>query len=259
MRRTTLRASLRALALCSLLPAIPALADLRFADEAPPERQISNMTDHAHVQIYGRISDADAKALPALISRVKQRTALRSADNQGRVQAFLNSPGGEILAAMRIGELLRTNDAIVWINGECSSACVFVFAGGVQRNLIRESRIGLHRPFFEQKFFAGLSSQQAQRQYGELIATSKSYLRSMGITDALFEDMLRVPSQQIQFVGRQYAEQVRLIGSDPAYEEWTRAKSVSELGPARLKARDEFLSCVNSGDSMERCKERHPF
>lgn len=217
------------------------------------------MSDYAHVQIYGRISEADAKALPPLLNRVKQRTTLRTADKQGLVQAYLNSPGGEILAAMRIGELLRANDAMVWINGECSSACVFVFAGGVERNLIRESRIGLHRPFFEQKFFAGLSSQQAQRRYAELIATSKSYLRSMGITDALFDDMLRVPSQQIQFVGRKYAEQVRLIGSDPAYAEWTRAKLASELGPARLKARDDFLSCVNAGDSAETCEKRHPY
>lgn len=259
MKRTALRAAVRALALCSLLLAIPALADLRFVDEAPPEKQTSSMTDYAHVQLFGKISEADAKALSPLIYRVKQRSALRSADEQGRVQVFLNSPGGEILAAMRIGELLRANDAMVWVNGECSSACVFVFAGGVERNLIRESRVGLHRPFFEQKFFAGLSSQQAQRRYGELIARCKSYMRSMGITDALFEDMLRVPSQKIQYVDRKYAEEVRLLGTDPAYEEWTRAKSVKELGPARLKARDGFLSCVNSGDSMERCKILHPF
>lgn len=260
MQHTTSRAAVRALALCSLLLAIPALADLRFVDEASREKKPTfHMSDFAHVQLFGKITEDDAKALVPLIYRVKQRSTFRSADEQGRVQVILNSPGGSVLAAMRIGELLRANDATVWVNGQCSSACIFVLAGGVERYLLNESQIGLHRPFFEQKFFAGLSSQEAQRRYGELVARSKSYLRSMGITDTLFEDMLRVPSQKIQFVDRKYAEEVRLLGNDPAYEEWTRAKSLKKLGPARLKARDDFLACVNSGDSHEKCKVLHPF
>ena len=146
------RAGLLALSLCGFLHTLTASADVRFVDEVPAETVRLNVRRHAHVELFGEISDDDAKTIGPLIDRVKERSAWRSSEGRAVVLAYLDSLGGSVLAAIKIGELLRANDAMVWVQGECSSACVFVLAGGVERNLILDSKIGLHRPFFEQKY-----------------------------------------------------------------------------------------------------------
>ena len=56
---------------------------------------------------------------------------------------LLNSPGGDGEAAMKIGRLLRSKKAQVFVIGRCESACVFVMAGGVVRAANADT-VGIH-------------------------------------------------------------------------------------------------------------------
>ncbi|MDP3620610.1 MAG: hypothetical protein Q8R65_01655 [Polynucleobacter sp.] len=57
---------------------------------------------------------------------------------------LLDSPGGDGMAAMQLGQLLRQANAHVVVTGECSSACIFVLAGGVVR-VAPSYSVGIHR------------------------------------------------------------------------------------------------------------------
>src|ERR1700690_3126536 len=58
----------------------------------------------------------------------------------------IDSPGGDVLAAIDIGRLMRKSHATVAINNndKCYSACVFVLAVAVDR--VVGGAVGIHRP-----------------------------------------------------------------------------------------------------------------
>ena len=46
---------------------------------------------------------------------------------------LINSPGGSLFEARRLGRYLRANGLRVGVDGLCISACVDVLAGGIER------------------------------------------------------------------------------------------------------------------------------
>lgn len=47
-------------------------------------------------------------------------------DQDGLRRVFLESPGGNVAEAMRIGDMIRENNFVTLVNGECASACAMV-------------------------------------------------------------------------------------------------------------------------------------
>lgn len=60
---------------------------------------------------------------------------------------YIASKGGNLEEAMRIGKIIRESQIPVWSGEECYSACVFIYASGVEREA--QGNIGLHRPYFD--------------------------------------------------------------------------------------------------------------
>lgn len=236
------------------------LAALCFAGNASAEVKFikgqlgmsPTVRDYPHILIYGKITDADVSSVKAFAPLVTS-----SAVNMGLL-VFLNSPGGDVVASIRIGTFLRDAKAITWIwpGDTCNSACVFLVAAGVKR--VVSAPLGLHRPTFESAMFAKLSAKDAEKLYGDLIVRSREYFRDMGIEDKLFSDMLRVPSQKLRMVDQAYAQEVKLFGDDPAHEEWERARDIQKYGLEHVKQWDLLLDCLNSGNSYDVCKEHDP-
>lgn len=82
-------------------------------------------------------------------------------------------------------------------------------------------------------------------------------MKEMGVSDQIFYDMLKVPSQNVNFVDRDYQEMTGLVGSDPALDEWKRAVFVKRHGEARVKAIDRMFDCYNKGVNPKICEERY--
>jgi hypothetical protein len=84
------------------------------------------------------------------ISKNSYSTILRQLPktNQDPIPAglivLLDSPGGDGIAAMQIGRLLRAEKAHVFVTGQCASACILVLASGVVRSAPAYS-VGIHR------------------------------------------------------------------------------------------------------------------
>jgi hypothetical protein len=138
----------------------------------------------------------------------------------------LNSAGGDVLAAMEIGDELRRQWALTAVDedGECVGACVFVLAAGVRRAPGSE-KVGIQRPHFDPKEFAGMSSDRAKQKYAALTKKAQTYLARMGMSNKLFQEMMQQPSDKVLVLNAGRLKALGLEGSYPAYEEWLRANS----------------------------------
>ena len=105
----------------------------------------------------------------------------------------LHSPGGNLLAGIRLGELIREQGAETIVGktvqmteaglenyemgepGICASACTFAFMGGVERSVGPGSQLGVHQ--FYSPGVADLSAQDAQ----ELAGVTLLHTINMGI------------------------------------------------------------------------------
>jgi hypothetical protein len=62
----------------------------------------------------------------------------------GRALVFLNSEGGNLVAALQIGEFIRLRGWVTFAPDECYSSCALIWLAGVNRLMIATSKIGFH-------------------------------------------------------------------------------------------------------------------
>jgi hypothetical protein len=168
-RRRTLVVAL----ICVLTLPGAARADFRF----------DNKTSTVH--ITGTIWDRDAGRLQTLI----EKTA------RGPRQFSLGSDGGDMLAAMRIGRLVRKLNAhtLVAARAKCHSACALIFIAGVERKNLGE--IGLHRPYLD------TDADQLQHHLPMLYSRVKDYVAEMGLDDSFYQKMMDTDSSTMAIYG----------------------------------------------------------
>lgn len=130
----------------------------------------------------------------------------------------------------------------------CYSACVLIFFGGTDRSISdnqddRQKRrnipvMGLHRPYYDLKYFSSLSPEKASKEYKRLEILVEEYLKEMGATGALMERMLRKASNDVELVtSKDFESFYRPV--EPFLEEFLLAKCGSDanqevLGPKEL-------------------------
>jgi hypothetical protein len=106
-----------------------------FVPANPARAATFASTDAATITITGTIELGDEQKFLA---------ALRFAPNFRKL--VVNSPGGSIFPAYRIGKGLRTGSYEVQVanDGECVSACTLLFAAAAERSAYSSSRIAVH-------------------------------------------------------------------------------------------------------------------
>jgi ATP-dependent protease ClpP protease subunit len=67
----------------------------------------------------------------------------------------LNSPGGRIEEAQRIGDLIKERELDTYVADSCLSACTIIFLSGKNRFVAQNAKIGFHQPNF-----AGLTDEE---------------------------------------------------------------------------------------------------
>lgn len=133
----------------------------------------------------------------------------------------ITSNGGNLEEAMRIGEVIRESHIPVWTGEECDSACVFIYASGVERDA--QGKIGLHRPYFDKLYFSNLTAMDAKKQYHELQLKSAEYLKNMEVSQTIIDRIFQTGSTEVDMLDKDAAN--KLFGSrSPFYEEWLTAK-----------------------------------
>ena len=170
-----------------------------------------------HLFISGKINKGDYE---------RALNAVNETYNHGEISDLfvqLDSPGGDVLEAMKIGSLVRKLKLTTMvIHGQCSSACVFILVAGAER-LAPSGVIGIHRPFFEKEYFSGLPADEAQNKYEKMTEATNGYLAEMGVAKELIEKMFRIPSNEV--VTLSFADVLKWISGSPAsLDEWLIAK-----------------------------------
>jgi hypothetical protein len=84
----------------------------------------------------GEIENGDAQRLQAVLEHT----------NVTGATIYLNSPGGLVIESLSIGAVIRQHrlGTVVATGSECASACVFVFIGGIVREVQPRGRLGVH-------------------------------------------------------------------------------------------------------------------
>jgi ATP-dependent protease ClpP protease subunit len=217
-----------------------------------------------------RVIEVKGSIRPDLVPQL--RSALETADPErypaGAV-LFLDSPGGDGLAAIEAGRLIRTARAHVFVRGRCSSACVFLLAAGVVRGAADLS-VGIHRPRLT-TFVKGIgvvdinpnSNPNAAKALEISDRRSEEYLREMGLPDTLFKAMLATPSDQVRKLTSAELAEFGLTGVDPGYAEMRAPGAAARYGIARdafsLRAPHVQQKCVTDGvvaQDFVRCYSR---
>lgn len=170
------------------------------------------------LQIKGSIT-------PKLIGQVKAAVAQVSGDPiPAGLIVLLDSPGGDGLAAIEIGRLLRQAQAHVFVTGSCASACVFIFMGGVVRQAL-SGALGIHRARLT-RLDRGTQkrvdvdhqrdlSAKARLQEGD--QKIRAYVQEMGILAQFSAAMNEVPPERMRWLSQAEGRDLGVIGFDPQY------------------------------------------
>ena len=159
---------------------------------------------------------------------------------------FLDSGGGDGVAAMEIGRLLRKAHAHIFVTGKCASACVFVLASGVVREF-RTLSVGIHQGKLtisnnDAKVIKEIDPESNPRLHKILArfeASARSYFSEMKISPEFFEAMQKIPSKEIHWIDDVELSELNLKGFDEEYLEARNALFFNR--PARLKVEREDL------------------
>jgi hypothetical protein len=89
--------------------------------------------DAQMVSIYGQIQPNDYDVFKAKAGQVS-----------GKVSVALHGPGGNLIAALQIGEYVRLKGWGTFVLDECYSACASIWLAGSPRIMTRQAKIGFH-------------------------------------------------------------------------------------------------------------------
>jgi uncharacterized protein YecT (DUF1311 family) len=90
------------------------------------------------IKATGAIVEGDAIKLQLIASEA-------SVDDKGLRRIILESPGGSVAEAMRIATVIRANDFVTLVGGECASACAAVlYPAGRYFMLLDSGKLGFH-------------------------------------------------------------------------------------------------------------------
>ncbi len=140
----------------------------------------------------------------------------------GGLIVFLDSTGGDIDAAINIGEILRQNNAQTFVTGKCASACILIFAAGVIRDA-PELSLGIHR-FTVDNYNkntkklepATLSIDTSNYSLNTQIKLANYFIK-MGIDKSLTKIMEQTPPNEINWLSHDLAKKLKLIGYEDTY------------------------------------------
>lgn len=137
---------------------------------------------------------------------------------------FLDSKGGDGMAAIDIGRLLRKANAHVFVTGECSSACILVLAGGVVRGAPTFS-VGIHQARVTLSSDTGVIKKEvdasedpvAKALLQKFDQSAKIYFSEMEIPPDLFAAMQSHPTKGVYRLSSQEISAYGLNGIEESY------------------------------------------
>jgi hypothetical protein len=166
---------------------------------------------------------------------------------QGKKYIFLNSTGGDVEEAMKIGRYFKKNEFSVSVayKNICYSSCVFLLAGGVDRGVGGE--VGIHRPYFG-SLDKSLTTSQIKEFREKINLNLKTYLTEMDINPSLVDVMNSYPPEKMKILSDEELRTYRLNIEDANFEE----KEVAKVAYSYNMTSSEWR--VRSANARSQCE-----
>jgi hypothetical protein len=170
------------------------------------------------VSLVGAIERGDTlKLIDALLAEIDRK-------GPSYFTITIDSPGGDAVEAMKLGELFHDLHLVVMAQHQCDSACVLAFLGAGQRGVDHLDGLGVHRPHFDSFYFASLDSEQAQERYQQLETDLETYFTEMNTNTSFKEEMMNTPSDRLLTIHLTLGSESSVLGeSDIPWDEWLAA------------------------------------
>ena len=196
-----------------------------------------------------------------------------TADTPGRLEEFLktsdakmtrniqlHSPGGDLTAGLKLGEIIRkagyntsigrtmplegATETYTYKEAVCLAACAYAFLGGVTRSYDAKDRYGLPRP--------GAGGKSASGEEAERVSRIASYIERMGASQAILQQASDGSVKgDIYDVPVALGQQSRII-HDPSGEAEFRVESIKGSTVVRF----DFSMREKTYRGMIRCLDR---
>ena len=208
-------------------------------------------------QLFGEIKPNDGNKIINTILNFRQK--FKNQECYGTSMSIeIDSVGGDVDSALQLGRFFKKYKAGVSVSwtgtqlvknkfrvdttreGYCLSSCVFILAGGVERNVEAQySKIGIHRPYFSD-FDGNPSAEQVKIQRDKMLQKIRVYLDEMDINPQLADDMMSIPPNQIQYLTKNDLTRYRLNVADANNEESNIARLAHfhNISSAEYRRRD---------------------
>jgi hypothetical protein len=152
------------------------------------------------------------------------------------LNVFLNSSGGDVDAAIQIGQEIRRLDGTTWVvSAKCYSSCALIYIAGVFRNNIG-GEIGLHRPYFASRL---QSRESIERNFPLMMQKVKTYVQEMGVSENFFQEMVNTEPSSVRIYKGENIEILVPI-KDPAYDEVLTSWNARRFGIDTTQTRRRF-------------------
>lgn len=168
------------------------------------------------IQLEGTIDAAAPVRLQAHLQRLKNKT----------IVFYFNSPGGNLIAGMEIGRMVRETGIAASIGryqgeevssepGSCYSACALSFLGGIYRYIDRHSKYGVHR-------FSKPKATDQDLDAAQIVSAEVArYIREMDVYPALFDLMVRASKDQIYVLNPKQLTDLNVVNDGKLRPRWT--------------------------------------
>ncbi len=131
-------------------------------------------------------------------------------------RVILNSPGGSVRDAIEIGRFIRTQgfDTAMRDGDICYSACPYLLAAGITRDVPDTASVGVHQHYFGESTLlpAFVAVESIQRGQGEVM----TYLDEMGIDPLVMRHALVTPPDEIYVLVPEELRAYRFIAESDA-------------------------------------------
>jgi hypothetical protein len=158
--------------------------------------EVHSIRDEKIVTIEGEIDPNDFDVLKVKVGSVS-----------GKLTIFLGSPGGSVVAALQIGNLIRMKGWTTMVLNECNNACALIWLAGAQRTMTSAAKIG----------FRAASMNDQEKGAGNALVGE--YLSRMGLGDEAVLFATAAGADEITYltpaVAKQIGVQVSVIDPRP--------------------------------------------
>lgn len=191
----------------------------------------------------GTIYPGDLRKIASAFEKSRSRIAHPEQEWMEVARIGLNSDGGDVDEAMRIGRWLREHKFGTYVKGKCYSACVYVLASGLTRSVVVPElfEVGIHRPRF-----SVMPKESIGSAMNRVLAESKKYFEEMNIPASIADDIFSIPPEDLKILDGEELSKFRLDQNDYVY-----AEKMDFYNAAQYKmTREQYMAAKSRSESI---------